>query len=461
MMNSNTNAQNNAKSNVGNFELDVDKYNRGELEDIFGLPANYDNTFLQLKADKLRDNIVGDPGLEKSVKDNTVSFINKAKDTLLKQLKNLGNFQKIADADIYNLDHNLKSSATEDVGQQHSIIKQNDTPYTQSLPSAFYKGIFNPLKKRIINKSLNIDTRFRDNYYTTQSTNFHLDLPIKFNNVVSLQLSAFEFPTTAFAVSKQFGTNYFWVSAGPITATPIVGGVNTITSTVTERLPIIVPNGNYNSTDLIAFLNNYVATNTAFQKSTYLKYLTFSINYGAALLGELFNSGSGQVIAGISTSCPLTTSTFTINLDFQADINGNPDYGTPLPLKLGWMLGYREGYYENGTTYVSEGVANTGGPNYMYLVVDDFNNNVNNNFYSSFNSSLLNKNILARISLQPSAYPSLVQNNLNLITNPREYFGPIHIQKLQIQLLDEYGRIVDLNNMDYSFCLTMQVIYEL
>lgn len=456
-MSSNTNI----KSNIGNFELDVDKYNRGELEDIFGLPANYDNAFLQLKADKLRDNIVNDSGLEKSVKDNTVSFINKAKETLLKQLKNLGNFQKVADADIYNLDHNLKSSATENIGQSHSIIKQDDTPYTQSLPSAFYKGVFNPLRKRILNKSINIDTRFRDNYYTTQSTNFHLDLPIKFNNVVSLQLSAFEFPTTAFAVSKQFGTNYFWVSAGPITATPIVGGVNTITSTVTERLHIIVPNGNYNSPDLIAFLNNYVATNTAFSTTTYLKYLTFTLNLGAALLGELFNSGSGQVIAGISTACPSAVNTFTINLDFQADFNGNPDYGTPLPLKLGWMLGYREGYYQNGTTYVSEGVANTGGPNYMYLVVDDFNNNVNNNFYSSFNSSLLNKNILARISLQPSAYPSLVQNNLNLITNPREYFGPIHIQKMQIQLLDEYGRVIDLNNMDYSFCLTMQVVYEL
>ena len=97
----------------------------------------------------------------------------------------------------------------------------------------------------------------------------------------------------------------------------------------------------------------------------------------------------------------------------------------------------------------------------MYLVVDDFNNNVNNNFYSAFNSSLLNKNILARISLQPSAFPTIVQNNLNLLTNPREYFGPIHIQKMQIQLLDEYGRVIDLNNMDYSFCLTMQSIYDL
>jgi len=435
----------NSRAAAKNFELDVDKYNKGELEDIFGLPANYDNAFLQLKADKLRDNIVGDTEIEKSVKDNTVAFINKAKEKLLQQLKHLGNFQKIADADIYNLDYNLKPAITQDSGVNHTVIQQSETPYTQSLPSLFYPGVFNPLKKRILNKSINIDTRFRDNYYGTQSTNFHLDLPIKFSNVVSLQLTAFEYPTTAYTVSKQYGTNFFWVGA-------VVGSV-------TERLSIVVPNGNYSAVDIINFLNNYVTTNPAFVATQYLKYLTFVVN----LAGTLVNSGSGQVVVGVSTSYTGAATPFNFTLDFQSDLNGNPDYGTPLPLKLGWILGFREGFYEANSSYVSEGIVNTGGPSYMYLAIDDFNNNVNNNFYSAFNSSILNKNILARISLQPSVFSTLTltQNNLNLLTNPREYFGPIHIQKLQVQLLDEFGRIIDLNNMDYSFCLTMQMVYEL
>jgi hypothetical protein len=50
---------------------------------------------------------------------------------------------------------------------------------------------------------------------------------------------------------------------------------------------------------------------------------------------------------------------------------------------------------------------------------------------------------------------------LALITTPREYFGPVDIQNLTIQLLDEYGRIVDLNNMDFSFCLTLTTSYDL
>ena len=124
-------------------------------------------------------------------------------------------------------------------------------------------------------------------------------------------------------------------------------------------------------------------------------------------------------------------------------------------------MGFRNGLYENSSSYVSEGVIDLVGSRYMFLVVDDFNNSVSDGFYAAFTSSILNKNILARISLQGSVFSYLSQNNLSLITYPRQYFGPVDLQKLQIQLLDEYGRIIDLNNMDYSLCLTMQSVYDL
>jgi hypothetical protein len=92
--------------------------------------------------------------------------------------------------------------------------------------------------------------------------------------------------------------------------------------------------------------------------------------------------------------------------------------------------------------------------------VNDYNNNVNNLFYSAFNSSLLNKDILARISLQTSNFSILEQNNLSIVTTPREYFGPVNLQNFQIQLLDEYGRIVNLNNMDFSFCINLITVYD-
>jgi hypothetical protein len=152
----------------------------------------------------------------------------------------------------------------------------------------------------------------------------------------------------------------------------------------------------------------------------------------------------------------------SLELNFQVDKFGNEDRNTPLPLKFGWILGFRNGVYVNNLNYVSEGLINTNGSSYFFLVIDDHHNNVNNSFYSAFNSSILNKNIIARISSQINTTTSLLeQNNLSVITTPREYFGPVDIEIINIQLLDEYGRIVDLNNMDYSFCLTLTTSYDI
>jgi hypothetical protein len=165
------------------------------------------------------------------------------------------------------------------------------------------------------------------------------------------------------------------------------------------------------------------------------------------------------MIVGISSSSKVGT--FDFVLDFQTTPEGLSDASSPLPLKLGWLFGFRNGVYTGNSTYVSEGIVDMSGSRYLYLVVDDYNNNVNNSFFSAFHSSILNKNILARISTKNSWFDILSQSNLNLVTTPRQYFGPVDIQKLKIQLLDEYGRVIDLHNMDYSFCLTLQSVYDL
>ena len=49
----------------------------------------------------------------------------------------------------------------------------------------------------------------------------------------------------------------------------------------------------------------------------------------------------------------------------------------------------------------------------------------------------------------------------NLITETREYFGTVRIQNLQIILYDMFGRILDLNNSDFSLSLQLKNIYNL
>ena len=328
--------------------------------------------------------------------------------------------------DFYNSSYELKSSKLEDTNE-HMIQVRSEKPYLSSYPSEFFPGVINPIKKRTIKKNLNIDTKFRDNYYSSSSTNFNLNLPININDVIQMQLSSIEVPTTYYVISKQYGNNFFTI---------VVNG---------SSIVINIPDGNYDQLTIMDQINNQLTlSGTPFDQ------IVFTINLSG------IHTGSGQTMVGANVA-----SVTNIELNFQADKFGVDDRNTPLPLKLGWILGFRNGIYVGNLNYVSESIVDTTGSKYIFLVVDDYNNSVNNSFYSAFNSSILNKNILARISLQGNNFNILSQNNLALVTTPREYFGPINLQTMNIQLLDEYGRIIDLNNMDYSFCLTLTTIYDL
>jgi hypothetical protein len=254
-----------------------------------------------------------------------------------------------------------------------------------------------------------------------------MTLPIHINDIVSMQLISLELPTSYYVISKQSGNNFFHLTVGT-------------TSTI-----VTLQDGNYTVTAIVSYLNSIMTS-----LGGVFVNVTFNVNLDSN------GNGSNQIIVSINPAVNLTMS-----LNFQANITGIDDRSTPLPLKFGWKLGFRNGIYEGNTSYVSEAVVDLSGPRYLYLAIDDHNNNVNNGFYSAFNSSILNKNILARIPMNTPNFTIFTENNLNIVTYPRIYFGPVNIQNLSIQLLDEYGRVVDLNNMDFSFCLTFQTAYDI
>jgi hypothetical protein len=98
---------------------------------------------------------------------------------------------------------------------------------------------------------------------------------------------------------------------------------------------------------------------------------------------------------------------------------------------------------------------------YLYLVLDEFTKGNQNSFIAALPSSLVRKQILARISINTNVYPFgtiLPANNYNgyLLTDQRKYSGRVDLQKLNIQLVDDVGKPVSLNGLDYSFCLEVE-----
>jgi len=152
-------------------------------------------------------------------------------------------------------------------------------------------------------------------------------------------------------------------------------------------------------------------------------------------------------------------------ITFGVNEEGIQDVGTNLQLRLGWFLGFRVSVYE-GDSIVSEGICYMKGPRYAFLCINDYNNSVSDYFISAFSSSVLQKDIIARINLTSiqqtnGVYQSGQDDGSSIqINRQRNYFGPVDIERLEIKLIDEFGRIIDLNNMDWSMALTMECYYS-
>ena len=114
-----------------------------------------------------------------------------------------------------------------------------------------------------------------------------------------------------------------------------------------------------------------------------------------------------------------------------------------------------------GNTYTSDTVIEPSPFRYVYLAIDDFNNNSNNQFISVFKNSIMSPNIIARLSLKSTFFSLLMEDDFTVITEPRRYFGPVDITNLKINLYDDRGRLLYMNNSNFSFCVDLKMLYDL
>ena len=120
----------------------------------------------------------------------------------------------------------------------------------------------------------------------------------------------------------------------------------------------------------------------------------------------------------------------------------------------------------NKLSETSRGIAYISYPRYLYIAIDDFQAS-SRNYYSIASESIIAPNIIARINIlslleEKTAFKSSAAagDYLYLQKHVREYFGPTDINKLKIQLLDEYGRTFPINDMDWSFVLSFECFYN-
>jgi len=261
-------------------------------------------------------------------------------------------------------------------------------------------------------KYINVDTRFRDEYSSGGSCNggdgITITLPERINEVKKIEVKCAEIPMSICNISSDLGNNVLQVG----------GAVKT------------VPDGFYTAAQLRDAIN-------------------------ASLVGTQCS------VTIVNNKCKFD-SVSNIIINFAIDKSGSFDKYN-LKSKLGWALGFRD----ISITIPARGsVSGTGfidlnEPRYLYLIVDEFNQGNIHSFLAPLPKSFINQNIIARISMFYEMFPygsvlNASRSNGLLVSDVREFAGKVNLQKLNIQLVNEYGNGVDLNGLDFSFCVEVE-----
>lgn len=301
-------------------------------------------------------------------------------------------------------------------------IKDGDIILKEKDDELYYKSELNQFGKKTNSYVLNFDSKFRKDYYKTPSSSFTVNLTYTLKNVISMELKSIELPTSWHMFDEIRQTNVFYIYQ------ELDGSLN--------RYRIHIDEGNYDITDFMTFVTYSRIENDG-------TYTTISVGDFPFLIS--INANSGRTTIEARNNEPFT-------LDFN--IEGRESY-----FNLGWILGYRLKRYEGSMKYTSEGLFNSGMPKYVYFIVKDFQNHKNEKNVAIYEKSYLAKDIISKIPLYTNAF-NVLYDDQKQISRKRQYLGPVNIHTLEVELVDEYGEIINLNFMDFSFSLEFECLYD-
>lgn len=435
---------------MDNLNYNLDNYSHIDLCDMFDIDANtdFDKTVLNSNYNKMITNVKGELHIPENEKDNILIFLEKAFKKLLEK-----------DAQYKLTEGNFMPNL------EKNDVFSRDKPVIKKEFKKELTSLINPIKTKSVIKLLNINTLFRKNYYQQKSTDFIIDLPETLKNVTSITLANTEIPNTMYTFSSDIGTNEFTVETYQTeeNATP--------SWKILKKKEIVVriKNGNYSAQELVDYLNRYIFSSLAGNEELKrIACLYDKITQKIHFFRDMRQPNEGGFPDDTTVGAGIK---YYFNIDWK--LKNNPNRS--IQLNMGWILGYRKEYYSYDDDYtISTAVSfdkgegfeaeacfqNNNGQRYIFLSIDDYNKNFSKSLFSPFEDSAVNdNNIFAKINNSSDSFD--YTNGDVDYQFKRQYFGPVDLMKLRIKLLDEYGRVISLNNSDYSFTLKLEQLYNL
>jgi hypothetical protein len=492
---------------MSNFDTDINSYSFNELKTLLNinlnveftnelLEKNYSNKINQLR--NLDDtSLAGDLNIFFTKIYNLLYLHKKSENYTKKFSDNLNNEELINKID------KLESNVTNIIENKiHNVNTVNES----NIP-------INPKTYNTIKKQVAINSEFKSpasqlsvptNCGITgnpnkicdkisQSTNFIIDLPESINNVISLELVNSDIPNIIYTFSEKKGNNKFIVC------------INSNDLTDDIEYDITIPDGVWFVTDIENFISSFyfdVAYVNDATKNKYLRYLKFEVSESSAR--PVFRFKTLEEIDTFLNIYPWANISYddmsSLNLAFSIRniytpsicVNNDKPYHQHNMDELNFSLsclgtlGYtlsdiynrENSIYKliafNDTNYITTigiytyygflesrniyGHTNDSG---LYISVNDFVGNQSQQLILlGFGETITSDNILARIPTAGTPFGNNHSNSKTIYTIKRTYHGGVRIRKLHIQVLDTYGRIVDLQNYPTNFVFEFTCEYS-
>ena len=398
-------------------------------------------------------------------------------------------------------------------GNQHMPSKRETLGITNTYQVPVAQGTLNPNLKNTTQRLVNIDSQYRQ-IITPNSenplgpaspTNYTLDLTENLTNVLSIKLNSVQIPYAWYAIDVSSGTNVLFYKLASATA----------------YTPFTVVPGNYTPAQLQAYMSGVVPFNgTTFSIAYNANNGKMTItNATLNSYDLLFFDPTYNVPLNPGTSTPdindaIGASKLNSNLGWLMGYRGTNQVPA-VPNQLLYTL-------SPGTVVTTEALTDTYGPKYLILVLDDYNQNhlnkglvtiaatdtklslpsyfnpgipvvcdaSNNPTYVqsaprqftqaqlySINAILQDRtnttldrwtgptttDVLALIPVKTyNLLPGqpYIEFGSSLQTNERIYFGPVNIERMKVQLIDDMGNILNMHGNDWSFSLQSTHLYQ-
>lgn len=374
------------------------------------------------------------------------------------------------------------------------------------------QGTMNPNLKNTVMRIVNIDTQYRQNLYPNSEnhlgpaspTNFSFDLTESLTNVVSIKLNSIQIPYTWYSVDVSTGTCLLLYKA----------------NTSTTYIPCVLSPGNYTPTTLETHLkekfvsaaaNLNIRYDTQSGKMTILNSnsVDYDILFFASSVTNIniqnktpeisdiisaskINSNIGWMMGFRETSYTIKASS-TITSESVTDTYG-PKYFILVVddfnqnhLNKGMVtLATRDqtlnmpSYFNHDLNFVfntNPRVKKQPGINRIPAYIQNTPRQLTQAQLHTINSVIEQRNaavtdrhtsptttnVLAVIPLKTfsmSTGQPYVEFGSSLQTNERIYFGPVNIERMKVQLIDDKGNLVNMHGVDWSFTLTTTHLYE-